>query len=524
MMKKTLALLLALCMIFSLCACGSKTEELSKEPNETQTAARTDLNVVIGTVLGTNDVQQNSQISGQLLMWNVYEGLFFVKEDSGELEPRIAESYDLADDNVTYTVHLRKGVKFHNGQELTADDVVYSFERIRNFPAYAANYEKVASVEKVDDYTVKIVSAIPYVTFMSTICSIKIVNKADAEKFGEDAGLDLDHTMAGTGPYYFTEFNPDTSITLAAFEDYYRGPAEIKEVHYKVMTDASTVIAALETGEVDFASVSTANVPVIESNDDLQAILNPSTHDSYLKFNWVDNKALADKRVRQAICYAIDKEEIMYGAYDGYGDIAENFAREGLVFGGTTDGVNTYPHDPEKAKALLAEAGYADGLDIGTIWAIGTNYFAKGAQIIEQQLAEVGITVKCQLLEQKAVENAIFRYEDSWDLAFHGGAMSVDSDNFYNWMFNPTSGTYVGKGSGGKVIDINARLLELGEAAKSEFDSAKRAEMYKEFWQIAQDEAYVVSVFHRYNAYGAAKDLNAVLGVNYYYLYDFSWN
>ncbi|MBE6970460.1 MAG: ABC transporter substrate-binding protein [Ruminococcaceae bacterium] len=547
-MKKSIAMLLALVMVFGLCACGGtanqeaakeepaaapaapveKAEvelegtEVAGETDDGSVSGRTDLNLAMATVLGTNDIHQNSQINGELLMWNVYEGLFFVT-DTGELEPRLAESYEVAEDNKTYTVKLREGVKFHNGEEFTSADVVHSYERVRNYPTHAAIYEYIESVEAVDDYTVTIVATDTVARFMANICKIKIVSKTDAEKFGEDAGIDLEHTMAGTGPYYFTEFKPDSSIKLAAFADYYMGEAAIKEVNYKVMTDASTILAALETGEVDFASTTTANIPVIEANESLQAICNPSTHNSYIKFDWMENEALSNKLVRQAICYALNKEEIMYGCYDGYGDIAENFAREGLIFGATTEDVTVYDYNPEKAKELLAEAGYADGVDIGTLWACGQLYFGQGAQIMEQQLAAVGITVKCELLEQKTVEGAIFRGEADWDMAFHGGAMTVDSDAFYDWMFNPVAGTYVGKGSGGQLFDINPRLVELGEAAKVELDAEKRAELYKEFWQIAQDEAYVISIFHRYNAYGANKLLNVKLYTTYYYLYDWSW-
>ncbi len=517
-MKKTLALFLAVLMLLSLVACGGGGNTPEPEPEK-----RTDVNLVMATVLGSNDVQQNSQINGQLLMWNVYEPLFYVT-DAGTLEPRLAESYEVADDNVTYTVHLRKGVKFHNGEEFKADDVVYSFERARNYPTYAAAYSTVASCTKIDDYTVQFVSTDVMARFIATTSDIKIVNKTDGEKFGEDAGLDLEHTMAGTGPYYFTEFKPETSIQLTAFEDYYGGAPAIKTVNYKVMTDASTILAALEAHEVDFASISTANVPVVEGDEGLKVVLNPSTHDSYIKFDWMENEVLADKRVRQAICYALDKEKIMYGCYDGYGDIAENFAREGLVFGATNDGVNTYPHDPEKAKELLKEAGYENGVDIGTLWAVSTLYFAQGAQIMEQQLAEVGIKVKCELLEQKTVEGAIFRGEADWDMAFHGGAMSVDSDRFFDWQFNPVGGTYCGKGSGGQIFDINPELVRLGMAAKTELDAAKREQLYHEFWKLAQDEAYVIAIFHRYNAYGMDENLNAKLQTNYYYINEWSWN
>lgn len=509
-MKKALSLFLALVMVLGLAVsvCAD--------------AASESINLAMQTVMGNCDPHQNNTINGNNLLWNVYEGMFFI-DDVGDLIPRVADSYEVSEDGLTYTVHLNPAVKFHNGDPVTAEDVAYSLTRVADYSAWVEKVSHIASMEVVDANTLKIVADSTMAIFMNSLSQIMILSKADCEKYGQDAGLDIDHVIAGTGPYTFTEFKPDSSIKLTAFADYYRGPAAIKNVNYKVMTDASTILAALETGEIDFASTTTGNIEVIEGNDNLALIMNPSTHNSYLKFNWFDNEILADKRVRQAVCYAINKEEVMFGCYDGYGDIAENFAREGLVFGATTDGVTVYDYNPEKAKELLAEAGYPDGVDLGTIWACGTLYFAQGAQIMQQELADVGIKVECQLLEQKAVENAIFRDEDKWDLAFHGGAMTVDSDNFYDWMFNPAAGTYVGRGAGDARYDINPRLVELGEQAKTTVDREARAELYKEFWQIAQDEAYVVSIFHRYNPYAANKDLNVNLYTSSYYLYDFSW-
>ncbi len=534
-MKKFSTVTILMILLNLLCVCAVSADTPIPKDNEAvrggvyagatsdgSVSRRNDLRLVMRTILGTTNPHDINSINGELLVWNIYEGLFFV-DDVGNLEPRLAEKYEVADDKVTYTVYLRKGVKFHNGTELKAHDVAYSFERARNFARMATLVSHIVSCKAVDDYTLKIVSDVPVALFMSQISSIKIVSQEDAEKFGESAGVDLEHTMAGTGPYYFTEFKPDTSIELTAFEGYYRGEAKIKKVHYSVINDMSTILVALEAGEIDFASISPAHVPVAQSDETLRVYLNPSTHASYIKFNWFDNKILADKRVRQAVCYALNKEEILYGCYDGYGDIAKNLAREGYVFGATNEGVNTYEHDPKKARALLVEAGYPDGVDIGSLWAIGTLYYAQGAQIMQQELAAVGITCSLQLLEQATVENTIFRGANHWGMAFHGGAMMVDSDRFYDWMFNPISGTYVGRGADNKRSAINPRLVELGEVGKTTLDPEKRKEIYKEFWKIAQDEAYVIALFHRYNPYSANKLLNVKLYTTYYYLYDWSW-
>ena len=377
-MKKLLAIILC-AILFNLIGYLAFAEAAGPVDNEAvrggvyagatsdgSVSGRSDLKLVMPTILGTTNPHDINAINGELLVWNVYEGLFFV-DDIGNIEPRLAERYDVADDNVTYTIHLRKGVKFHNGEELKASDVAYSYERARKFSRMAVYVQHIASCEAIDDYTVKMVSDIPVALFIAQVSRVKIISRKDAEKFGDSAGIDLEHTLAGTGPYRFTAFKPDTKIELAAFSDYYLGEAKIKKVSYAVVTDLSTILVSLEAGEIDFASISPAHVPVVQGNSALRVYLNPSTHDSYIKFNWFDNKVLADKRVRQAICYALNKKEILYGCYDGYGDIAQNFAREGYVFGATNEGVNVYDHDPEKARALLAEAGYPNGVDIGSL-------------------------------------------------------------------------------------------------------------------------------------------------------------
>ncbi len=520
-MKKALSLILVLAMLVSLTACGQGGQQSAASTEGESTAKRDDVNIALGEVIGTTDPHMTSSINGKIVLNNAYEGLFFVGDD-GSLTPQLAESYDVSDDNLTYTVHLRSGVKFHNGETMTADDVAYSLQHGKEAGRYSVKYAHLVNWEVVDEKTIKLTTDAPVATFMMGINDIKIVSKKDGEAFGDSIGIDIEHTLAGTGPYYFTEFNPDTSIKLEAFKDYYRGEATIKKINFKVMTDSSTIIAALETGEVDFASISTGNVEVVEKNENLEVIKKATTHNSFIKFNVCDKEILRDKRIRQAVCFAINKEEVLYGCYDGFGDVAGNFARVGMMIGATEDGVETYEYNPAKAKELLAAAGYPNGIDLGTIWAQTTMYFSKAAQIILQQLADVGITVKLVEREAAAFNDAVYRGKEDWDICFGGNIRTGDSDEWYDWVFNPESSNYLGMGASGRYM-INEHLVELGEKAKMTMDPVERNEVYKEFWQLAQDEAYIISIFHRNNIFGQNKNLNTKLYQQYYYVFDWSW-
>lgn len=524
---KKFALLLAVLMIATaFTGCTQTTNESAQgtdssektEPEsaivETSTSSvhRDDLNLNIRTMVGKTDPNSTMQIHSHLMLWNVYEGLFHYGEDS-TIQPRVAESYEIADDNMTYTIHLRKGIKFHNGEEVKSSDVIYSFDRAMTLPEVTSYTSCIKSYKAIDDYTLEFVAKKPMAMFLYNVSYIKIYSAKALKEYGDKAFLTTETSLCGTGPYFIEQFEPENTTILKAFPDYYRGEAKIKTVRYKYMTDLSTGLIGFEAGEADFVDCPTANVAEMKEKNKYNIYLNSTSHNTFLAMN-INKAPLNNKLVRQAIAYALNKEEILFGAYDNYGDIAENWARKDKIFGGTTDGVNVYSYNPEKAKELLSQAGYPNGLDVGKITCIGTLYFNKAAQVIQQNLSDVGIKVEVEALEQAAVEDALY-YSQTFDMACHGDNMKIDSDIVYDAYFSTEQAT--------TMKNMNPKIYELGNKGKVELDPEKRKEIYKELWATVMDEASHIPLFHRYNPYIADPNLNVVMGVNYYYIYDWSW-
>lgn len=526
-MKKLVLSLVVIMLLTTFTSCTQPsqgpTQDASPDPNEnisesviveadSSSKDRTDLNLVIRTMIGKTDPNSTMQIHAHLLLWNVYEGLFHYGEDS-VIEPRIAESYEVSDDQQTYTIYLRKGTKFHNGEEVKASDVIYSFDRAMTLPEMTSYTSCIKSYKAIDDYTVEFVSNTPMAMFIYNVSYIKIYSEKALREYGENAFLTAETSLCGTGPYYIDQFEPEKSITLKAFTDYYRGEARIKDVRYKYMTDTATALIGFEAGEFDFVDCPTANVADMKAKNKYNIYLNSTSHNTFLAMN-INKEPFNNKLVRQAIGYALNKEEILYGAYDNYGDLAENWARADKIFGGTADGVTIYNYNPEKAKELLVKAGYPDGFDAGNISCIGTMYFNKAAQIIQQNLADIGIKAEVEAIEQAAVEDKLY-YSQTFDMACHGDNMKIDSDIVYDAYFSTEQAT--------TMKNMNPKIYELGNKGKTELDSNKREDIYKELWATVMDEASHIPLFHRFNPYIADPNLDVVIGVNYYYIYDWSW-
>ena len=475
-------------------------------------SGRTDLNLVTPFVLGSADPMADTSINGRRILWNVFESLIHV-DDRGNVEMRIAESYELADDNRTYTFNLRNDVQFHNGDMLRASDIVFSLERARTMPLMYRFIVLVESFRAIDNYTVEIVSVEPMAMFLFNLSQIRMVSERAVTEAGAAAFLSAETSLSGTGPFYFTEFDPATYIRMAAFPYYYRGKASILTVTYRHVADPTTALVGFQAGEFDFVTIPHANIEEVIRAGEANVHLNPTAHASFIRLN-INQYPLDNRLVRQAIAYAICNDEVLLGSLSGFGDVSENLAREGFIFGATTDGVPLFRHNPERARELLAEAGYQDGVDIGIINAIAGTYFARAAEIIQQHLSDVGITVAVQALEVSLVVERVF-FGQEFDMAFHGDNLLVDSDNVYRLFFSPDAVT--------TMPNHNPRIVELGELAGRTLDPEERLEIYREFWQVVQYEASILSLFHRNNAFATDPALNIVLDTSFYWLYDWSW-
>ncbi|MNW23678.1 ABC transporter substrate-binding protein [Arthrobacter sp. JUb115] len=332
----------------------------------------------------------------QALMSNVYEGLVEIDQE-GKIQPLLAESWELSNGNKTYTFKLREGATFSNGEAFTADDVKFSIERVQSddwVSSLKTKMEIVDSVEVLSDSEVAITLKQPsnaWLFDMGTLVGAMF----------DPSGVDeLASTAIGTGPYEIDAWNRGQSIELATRDDYWGEKPQVEKVSLRYFADAVATTNALQSGDVDvvYNMQSPELLSGFESNDKFQVLDGTSNGEIVLSMN--NKKApFDDKRVRQAVMYAIDRQAVVDTAWNGYG----------TVVGGpvpTTDPYyedlnDIYPYDPEKAKALLKEAG-AENLQI--TFKVPTRPYATAvSEIVVSQLADVGIDAKIESSEFPAV-------------------------------------------------------------------------------------------------------------------------
>ena len=493
-----------------------------------EAAPRDDINLTLNQVIETLNPYNVSSIICYQLYCQIYDNLFF-QNDKGELEPRLAESYELADDDVTYTIHLRDGVKFHNGKKLTAEDAAWSIDYALKSGPYTMVRTKVPGykgVKVIDDLTFQLISTGPNPAILNNISIwVNILCKEEVLAAGDKFGIEW--VPAGCGPYVVTSYNPDSEIDLEAFEDYYQGPAAIKKVNYKILTDNNTITVAFESGELDLIVVPTAAWGRFQGNSDFNTYLSPTNHTSFFQVNSTRGDALADKRVRQAFSYAMDREMMILAAYDGIAQPAYSFFNADSVFGGFTveeleeAGIPTYQYDPEKAKALLAEAGYPDGFDAGVILSISGSYWEKMSTVFQANLADIGVKVDIQSADSASCRAR--RYEQDYDIANTG--TNFTPEGTYGYLYFKLLGDEEKKAGERTELGLSDKAMDDAfQKVLTEMNREKRRAAYLELARIMQDELYMLPTFHKAIPYAYNKDLVCdEINTNYYYIYKFHW-
>lgn len=494
----------------------------------TAASGRDDINLSLNQVIETLNPFNVSSIVCTQLYCQIYDVLFF-QNDAGELEPRLAESFELAEDNVTYTVHLRDGVKFHNGKKLTAEDAAWSIDYALKSGPYKMIRPKVPgykSVKVIDDLTFQIVSDGPNPTLLNNISIwVNILCKEEVLAAGEKFGIEW--IPCGAGPYVISSYNPDTEIELKAFEDYYQGPASIKKVNYKILTDNNTITVAFESGELDLIVVPTAAWTRFKSNSDYNTYLSPTNHTSFFHINSIRGDVLSDKRVRQAFSYAMDREMMVIAAYDGIAQTAYSLFNPSSVFGGFTveemekAGIPSYQYDPEKAKTLLAEAGYPNGFDAGKILCISGSYWEKMSTVFQANLADIGVKVDIEVADSASCRAR--RYDQDYDISNTGTNFTPEAT--YGYIYFKYLSDEARKA--GERTELGLKDRELDDVYRkvlTEMNREKRKAAYLDLNRLLQDRMYTIPTFHKAIPYAYSKNLVCdEINTNYYYIYKFHW-
>lgn len=472
-MKKFLSLLLAAVMTLSFSACGGGNNSVSEESSNTEKSSgengyKETVTFGQGADVTSLDPHQGKETPAVTVTCQIFDTLTIIDPETGEVKPQVAESWEQVDDT-TYVFNIRKGIKFHDGSELKAEDVKFSLDRAIASPAVSYIVDFIKEVKIKDDYTVELVLGAPYAPALRNLAVpfAAIVPKNIVEK--DEKAFQLN--PVGSGPYKFVEWKQGDSIKLTAFDEYMDGKPASQNLVMKVIPENSQRLIALETGEIDIAYDLIPNdLKKIKEQDSLKAFEAPGLTCWYISMNM--NKAPFDNpKVREAINYAIDRQTIVDTIMSGSGQPADAIIAP-AVFGYYGTGV--YEYNKEKAKQLLKEAGFENGLTT-SLWVNDNQSRIEICQAIQAMLLDVGIDCKVEVMEFGSFIQRCTAGEH--DMGFFGWTTSTqDADyTYYSLEHSSMQGA-----SGNRSFINNPEVDELVEKGRAVADPEQREEIYKE--------------------------------------------
>ena len=429
----------------------------------------------------------------------VFDGLVRFTPDA-QVVPGLAKTWDLSSDGLTYTFHLRTGVKFHDGRPFSAHNVVNSFQRVlnpatkggRGWPLYpiagaqefadGKGGKSVSGLTAPNDSTVVIRLKEPFAIFPKLLAMpvAAIVPDSVPSNFGE-------HPV-GTGPWKFVEWKHDDYLKFARNDAYFDGAPKADSLMARIIAEPSTAVAEFETGNVDVLYVPEGDTRNWEQTDEKKAMLEsaPALRVFYISIN-TTRGPLADPRVRQALNYATDVKPILESIVSGRGNLAAGVIPPSLPGGDSTR--KGYAHDVAKAKQLLAAAGYANGFDV-ELWSSQTPPFPRIAQAVQANLKDAGVRVK--LVQRDASSMREAARAGQTDMALKDWfADYPDAENFLYPLLHSAN-----KGVGGNVsFYSNPKFDKLVSDARREQDETKRTAMYKQADEMAFNDAPMIYLF-----------------------------
>lgn len=429
------------------------------------------------------------------ILMNVYDGLTRYKDGTLEVEPALAESWEISDDGLTYTFKLREGVEFHDGTPLNAEAVKFNFDRMLDedhpyhetgpFPL-AFYFSAVDEVTAVDDLTVAFKLKEPFAPFLSNLAypTGLIVSPEAVKKSGKDFG----RSPVGTGAFKFEEWQANSRVVITRNEDYWDGAAPLEAVIYRPITDTNTRIAEMLSGGLDvMVEVPPDSLQQFRDDPNFNVHEQAGPHVWFLILNMKEGP-FAKKEIRQAANYAINKKALVENILQGTAEIAAGPTPPAFAWAYNED-LQPYPHDPEKARQLLEEAGY-DGEELSFYVTEGgsgmLDPIAMGTAI-QADLQAVGMNVKIETYEWNTflgkVNPGLAGKADMAEMAW----MTNDPDTLPFLALR--SEAWPDKGGFNSGYYSNPKVDELLNKARTATDQAERAKLYKEMQTIVQDDA-----------------------------------
>lgn len=536
-MKKKLSLVLSLMMAagLALSGCGgggnaapepSSASESGAPAGENAGGSAGDANVdttgfltvALNADIQTADIQKTSK--DYQIPINIYDSLCEIKvadDGTSSIVPSLAEKWDISQDGLEYTFYLKQGVMFHNGEELKASDVKYTFERMLTVEGgtnsefldqikgsgelFDGTATELEGFEVVDDYTFKLTLSEPYSGFLACISTpaVSIYNEKATEAAGDQFGLDPSLTV-GTGPFKFASWTYNDQLVLVRNDDYFQGASKLPGVVIKIVPDTETQTMMFESGQLDLLDMDyvTEQIDRFSQSYPDQLVSGPRLGTTYFTMNQ-KIEPFNNLQVRKAVQMAIDRQVILDTLYGGRGQLENGIFPHGLI--GFNENMPEITYDPEGAKALLAEAGYSNGFDMEIAADMSaSDTMTMALEIIKEQLAQVGINAEIKNYD----ESTWLETRKSGELGSFISTWTADYNDPDNFIY-----TFFGNEEKTTARSMNypdTAVMERVAKARTILDNDERMKEYNALEEklIAEDAAWV-PMFSRLHLFAVSK-------------------
>ena len=483
-------------LLTSLCGCTGDTEPGGSDPVTTQSGelptqsgtpsegpAQEGGSVTVGIATDVASLDPHYATTGdtRAVMFNMFEGLVKASPEGGVI-PAVASGYEVSDDGLTYTFTLREGVTFHNGQPVTAEDVVYSLERVKgeengNTPLISA-FSNVKTVEIDEDGRVVLTLETAGLEFINSVASASIIPAI--------SGPAITENPIGTGPFKFVSYAPADYLVMEKYDGYWGGSAHLDRVTFRFIGDMNKMVMDLQGGTLDLVTkLPSSYLPTVENdftvlNDTMKLVVALYLNNAPKKDDDSDNP-LSDPLVRQAMYYAIDVDELNTFMCDGAGvpTGTSMYPAQKQYF--MPELAETYPHNVEKAKELLAQAGYPDGFALTIIAPSDYDQYVQGAEVLAEQLKQVGITVKVELTPFANWTTEVYRGRQ-----FEATICAIASNDM---SAREMLERYTSDASKNFISFSSEEYDRVVAAAKAALDPDEQIRLYKQAEKILNEEA-----------------------------------
>jgi peptide/nickel transport system substrate-binding protein len=445
----------------------------------------------LATFPNSLDLPQCAERNASTTAWHMYDTLIWVDEE-GMFQPALAEDWDVSEDGSEYTFYLRQDVTFHNGEPFNADAVVFSWERAKDAGfEYSNLWQLATTVEKIDDYTVKIATDGPDALFLTTVAdNWAIIPPQYFQEVGQEG---FDAHPVGTGPFVFVEWVKGDRIVMEANPDYWQeGTPKIENLIFRPIPESATRVAAIQTGEVDIVTrLSSEEATSLLGVPNVTVIKYPVERVYYIAFNNMTTgigQPTEDALVRQAMNYAVDVDAIVDALFDGFAKPAIGFVSTGEL---GYDNAEPFGYDPDKARDLLTQAGYPDGFEMDMACPAGAySHFEEVCEAVAGYLGEVGIQINLEIMESghywelEAARELPPLFGDSWS------ATGMES---YRRLIGALGGE-----DAAYCAWSDDKIIQMLDEIKSTVDQQERAKLYGELQVYMRDDPPFIYLYEPY--------------------------